>query len=207
MRETHSAEKKSAESGPGLSHLSDCTSQATLVALDVNHWCQPPLGRAQPDSEEQAGASKQAEGADDRSAAETAAEDEEAQQSEAEVARAGKDWLGAHVQQKLKDGKIQAAASKKDDMMVVGGGGKGKKGKKPKNQQKTETNQSETFSIDFYQIKKFGAVLLSPPTAPEDLDPTIEELKKKQKAYIEAGDAELKKETSDLEKRIEYEVE
>ena len=78
---------------------------------------------------------------------------------------------------------------------------------KPKNQQKTETNQSETFSIDFYQIKKFGAVLLSPPTAPEDLDPTIEELKKKQKAYIEAGDAELKKETSDLEKRIEYEVE
>lgn len=111
------------------------------------------------------------------------------------------------LEQKLKDGKIQAAASKKDDMMVVGGGGKGKKGKKPKNQQKTETNQSETFSIDFYQIKKFGAVLLSPPTAPEDLDPTIEELKKKQKAYIEAGDAELKKETSDLEKRIEYEVE
>ena len=57
------------------------------------------------DSEEQADASKQAESADDRSVAETAAEDEEAQQSEAEVARAGKDWLGAHVQQKLKDGR------------------------------------------------------------------------------------------------------
>jgi len=41
-------------------------------------------------------------------------------------------------------------------------------------------------------------VLLSPPTAPEDLDPTIAELKKKQKAYIEAGDAELNKETSEL---------
>jgi hypothetical protein len=41
-------------------------------------------------------------------------------------------------------------------------------------------------------------VLLSPPTAPEDLDPTIAELKKKQKAYVEAGDAELNKETSEL---------
>jgi len=37
------------------------------------------------------------------------------------------------LEQKLKDGKIQAAVSKKDDMMVVGGG-KGKKGKKPRNQ-------------------------------------------------------------------------
>lgn len=34
------------------------------------------------------------------------------------------------MEQKLKDGKIQAAVTKKDDMMVVGGGGKGKKGKK-----------------------------------------------------------------------------
>lgn len=38
------------------------------------------------------------------------------------------------LEQKLKDGKIQAAVSKKDDLTVVGGGGKGKKGKKPRNQ-------------------------------------------------------------------------
>lgn len=50
-------------------------------------------------------------------------------------------------------------------------------------------------------------MLLSPPTSLEDLEPTIVELKKKQKAYIEAGEAELKKETSELEMRIEHEVE
>lgn len=36
----------------------------------------------------------------------------------------------AELEQKLKDGKIQAATSKKDDITIVGGGGKGKKGKK-----------------------------------------------------------------------------
>lgn len=40
----------------------------------------------------------------------------------------------ADFEQKLKDGKIQAAQSKKDDTIVVGGGGKGKKGKKQRNQ-------------------------------------------------------------------------
>ena len=52
----------------------------------------------------------------------------------------------AELEQKLKDGKIQAATSKKDDVTVVGGGGKGKKGKKQRNQQNTEqTAQSTTF--------------------------------------------------------------
>ena len=66
-----------------------------------------------------------------------------------------------------------AVQSKKDDMLIVGGGGKGKKGKKNK-QQKVE--QAQTFNIDFAVINMFGIVGVSPPIAPTDLDPKIEEL-------------------------------
>lgn len=113
----------------------------------------------------------------------------------------------ADLEQKLKDGKIQAAASKKDDLMVVGGGGKGKKGKKQKNQQNTgPTTQSNHFEIDFHQIKMFGVVRLSPPLGPQDLDEKIEQLTKKEQEYIEEGEALLKKEKTDLEQLIEKEV-
>lgn len=99
----------------------------------------------------------------------------------------------AELEQKLKDGKIQAAQSKKDDTIVVGGGGKGKKGKKQKNQQAAGAgSQSGPFSVDFGQIKLFGVVRLAPPLGPEDLEEKIEALKKKQQEYIEEGEARLK---------------
>ena len=113
----------------------------------------------------------------------------------------------AELEQKLKDGKIQAAVTKKDDMMVVGGGGKGKKGKKQKNQQNAgQNNQAASFQVDFYQIKMFGLVLLSPPLGPEDLDEKLAELKKKTDEYLEEGEKQLKKDRAEIEQQIEQEV-
>jgi len=63
--------------------------------------------------------------------------------------------------------------------------GKNKKGKKPKAQNKPEV--SKAFSVDFGVISKFGNVHVSPPTAPELLDSTIEELSHKMKKYDEEG--------------------
>ena len=62
------------------------------------------------------------------------------------------------------------AAPKKDEVLIS----KGKKGKKPKAQTK---DASDAFKIDLEVIKKFGIVNVSPPVAPEDLDPKIGELK------------------------------
>jgi hypothetical protein len=74
----------------------------------------------------------------------------------------------------LKEGKILMAAPKKEEITIIGGGKGGKKGKKPKNNAKEVVEQ---FKIDLEVIKKFGIVGVSPPIAPEDLDPKIEELK------------------------------
>ena len=108
------------------------------------------------------------------------------------------------IEQKLKDGKIQAVESKKDDTVQVGGG-KGKKGKK--NKKETRQEQAETFSIDFGAIAKFGLVGVSPPTAPEGLDPKIEELKQKREWLQKDGEDELRKERLDIDKHIEKMVE
>ena len=114
----------------------------------------------------------------------------------------------AELDQKLIDGKILAAVTKKDDsLMVVGGGGKGKKGKKQKtNQNNKESNLSNTFEIDFFQIKAFGLVRLSPPLGPDGLNEKIEELKKKKTEFTEEGEALLKEDFADLQYTIEQEV-
>lgn len=83
-------------------------------------------------------------------------------------------------------------------MMIVGGG-KGKKNKKQKNNQANkEVGPSDTFEIDFFQIKMFGLVRLSPPLAPKDLDEKIEDLKKKRLEFTKEGEALLKEEIKDL---------
>lgn len=64
------------------------------------------------------------------------------------------------LQQKLKDGKIQAVV-KKDESMQVGGGNKGKKGKKARVQ---KTDGPQGLNVDFALISKFGLVGVSPPT-------------------------------------------
>jgi len=63
------------------------------------------------------------------------------------------------LQQKLKDGKIQAVI-KKDESIQIGGGNKGKKGKKQR-QQKVDDNKG--LNVDFAVISKFGNVGVSPP--------------------------------------------
>lgn len=108
------------------------------------------------------------------------------------------------IEQKLKDGKIQAVESKKDDTVQVGGG-KGKKGKKNKKEVKQE--QAETFNIDFGVIAKFGLVSVSPPSSPLEIEPKIEELKKKKEWFQREGEDTLKKERQDIDKHIEKMVE
>ena len=106
------------------------------------------------------------------------------------------------IDQKLKDGKIQAAVKKDESVMSIGSKG-GKKGKK-QNKQKEAT---KTFNIDFAVINKFGLVQVSPPLSPEDLDHKIEELNEKQKIFQKNGDEILSGEKKDLEKHIEKMVE
>ena len=108
------------------------------------------------------------------------------------------------IEQKLKDGKIQAVSKKDDSVMSVGakGGKKGKKQNKPK-----QSEGPKSFNIDFAVINKFGLVQVSPPLAPEDLDHKIEELTEKQKIFQKNGDEILKEERENLEKHIEKMVE
>lgn len=101
------------------------------------------------------------------------------------------------IEQKLKDGKIQAVV-KKDEIMQIGGGKKNK-GKK----QKTDTVKSQSFNIDFSVISKFGLVQVSPPISAEELDPKIEELVQKQKKFLAEGEAILAKEKTEIEAQIE----
>jgi len=73
------------------------------------------------------------------------------------------------IEQKLKDGKIQAMY-KKDDGIVKVGGGKGKKGKK---QRQPKNENTEGFKIDFAVINKFGVIGVSPPLGADDLESKI----------------------------------
>lgn len=75
------------------------------------------------------------------------------------------------IEQKLKDGKIQAVVKKDEGIQI--GGGKKNKGKKPKAE---SSNKPVPFNIDFSVISKFGLVQVSPPISPEELDAKIEEL-------------------------------
>lgn len=80
------------------------------------------------------------------------------------------------LQQKLKDGKIQAVIKKDESIQI--GGGKGKKGKKAR-QPRADDNKG--ISVDFAVISKFGSVGVSPPVEASQLDSKIEELNKKMK--------------------------
>jgi len=86
------------------------------------------------------------------------------------------------LQQKLKDGKIQAVV-KKDETVQVGGG-KGKKGKK---QRQPKANENQVLAVDFALISKFGLIGVSPPVEANQLDAKIEELIKKMKQFEEEG--------------------
>ena len=108
------------------------------------------------------------------------------------------------LSQKMKDGKILAAAPKKEEMTIIGGG-KGKKGKKPKANQ--NATAADLFKIDLEVIKKFGIVGVSPPISPEDIDPKIEELKSRLVILNKEGEKELEKEKSELAKNIDKAVE
>jgi len=98
----------------------------------------------------------------------------------------------ADIQQKVKDGRLMEAHSKDDGITVVGGG-KGKKGKKGKNnQQKSEASASQaSFNIDFAAINKFGLIRVSPPTAPDQLESKIAEIKKAAAQFEKDGESEL----------------
>jgi hypothetical protein len=115
-----------------------------------------------------------------------------------------KDYNKQDIDQKLKDGKILMAAPKKEEITIIGGGKGGKKGKKPKAQVK-ETG--DVFKIDLEVIKKFGIVGCSPPIAPEDLDPKIEELKVRLVTLNTEGEKELEHIKSELAKNIDKAVE
>ena len=96
------------------------------------------------------------------------------------------------------------AAPKKEEITIIGGGKGGKKGKKPKAQVK-ETG--DVFKIDLEVIKKFGIVGCSPPIAPEDLEPKIEELKVRLVTLNTEGEKELEHIKSELAKNIDKAVE
>ena len=93
---------------------------------------------------------------------------------------------------------------KKEEVLVIGGGKGGKKGKKPKAQVK---DSSEVFKIDLEVIKKFGIVGCSPPIAPEDLEPKIEELKARLITLNKDGVKELANIKKELAKNIDLAVE
>ena len=95
------------------------------------------------------------------------------------------------------------AAKKTEEVTIIGGGKGGKKGKKPKVQAK-ETG--DVFKIDLEVIKKFGIVGCSPPIAPEDLDPKIEELKARLITLNKDGVKELAQIKSELAKNIDKAV-
>jgi len=108
------------------------------------------------------------------------------------------------LEQKLKDGKIMAAAPRKEESFVSH---KKKGGKKPRTANQQESRESGPFVIDFHLVNWFGLVGISPPNSKEDLDAKIEELQKL-KAELEndgaAGD--LDKEMEGLDKAVEAEV-
>jgi hypothetical protein len=94
------------------------------------------------------------------------------------------------------------AAPKKEEITFIGGN-KGKKGKKPKAQTK---DASESFKIDLEVIKKFGIVNVSPPVAPEDLEPKIVELKTRLVKLNSEGEKELENIKTELAKNIDLAV-
>ena len=114
------------------------------------------------------------------------------------------DYNKQDIDQKLKDGKILMAAPKKEDITIIGGGKGGKKGKKPKNQVK---EVADVFKIDLDVIKKYGIVGVSPPIAPEDLEPKIEELKARLISLNQEGEKELAQIKQELAKNIDLAVE
>lgn len=114
-----------------------------------------------------------------------------------------KDFNKQDIDQKLKDGKIMISAPKKEEMTIIGSKG-GKKGKKPKTQ---TMSSSEVFKIDLEVIKKFGIVGVSPPVAPEDLEPKIEELKIRLVKLNQEGEKELDYIKQELAKNIDLAVE
>jgi len=81
------------------------------------------------------------------------------------------DYMRQDLQQKLKDGKIQAVIKKDENIQM--GGGKGKKGKK---QRQPKADDNKGISVDFAVISKFGSVGVSPPVEASQLDSKIEEL-------------------------------
>ena len=107
------------------------------------------------------------------------------------------------IEQKMKDGKIKAVEKVSDNDMIQS---KGKKGKKPKAQNK-QSDQPKAFQLEFTMTNKFGAVQVSPPTAPEHLDTKINELTLKMNIFIKEGSGILQKDQSEIEKNIEKMVE
>lgn len=104
------------------------------------------------------------------------------------------------IEQKLKEGKIQAVERNEEENFKVNKGKKGKKAGK-------KSDNSTSLNIDFAVINKFGLVNVSPPITSEDLDHKIDELTQKKQKFIEEGSKILSKEKADLEKYIEQMVE
>lgn len=75
------------------------------------------------------------------------------------------------IDKKIKEGRLQMAVKKDEGMQV--GGGRGKKGRKPRKEHQQDT---AVFNIDITTINKFGNVMVSPPTKPEELDAKIQEI-------------------------------
>lgn len=107
------------------------------------------------------------------------------------------------IEQKLKDGKIQAVHKKEENIIKVGGG-KGKKGRK---QRQPKNDGGDGLNIDFAVINKFGLVGVSPPIAAESLDAKITELEETQKRYQTKGSEQMQQEKDALEQDIERMVE
>lgn len=110
------------------------------------------------------------------------------------------------IEQKMKDGKIQAVQKDSDAGAMQIGGGKGKKGKKPKPQNK-QSDMPKAFQLEFTMTNKFGIVQVSPPTAASHLDIKINELTEKMNMFVRDGSSTLKKDQSEVEKNIEKLVE
>jgi ribosomal protein L15 len=105
------------------------------------------------------------------------------------------------IDKKIKEGRLQMAVKKDEGLQV--GGGRGKKGKKARKEHHAET---AAFNIDITTINKFGIVMVSPPTNPDELVDKIAEITKKKAQLEETGAKELEEQKAEMLARVEAEV-
>jgi len=111
------------------------------------------------------------------------------------------------IQEKIKEGKLEAVQSKKDreEEATFFAGGKKKKGKNQK--KKKEEFVDANLNLDIGVIKNFSFLKVSPPTDPEQLEAKVEELKKKKEEYAKLGEESMGKQEHKSEEQLRKEVE